>query len=583
MGSRMTTTDKKLIDRSFRSIMVIMMVTGIIAMIGSFIDSMVIGNYLGSQALAAFGYASPVYMMMAALGSILANGGKVLCSVYVGRNNNQAVRENFTVSCIATLITGIVISIVCITAATPIAQLLGAGGDLTAATANYIIGLGIGAVPILFMQVISNYICLDDAENLVFLSVLGMTAVNITLDILVACVWHSGLLGMALATSISYTFSVMIMALYFLRKNRLFVLEKPSHFGKELREICVTGFPNVVSKISISITNIFLNKILFSCGGVSAVSAFSVQSTIFLFVNSAFVGVSSGVSMFSGMYYGEKNKNALKKILETAFKYGIILSLSIGMISFFSAPWLAGWILKGDAATLELAAQSIRFLSISFPLETIILALTYYYLSVDRVMVSNLLCGIYRFVLNVFCAWIFSMIFGVNGVWFSYFAAGIFIFPVLLLLLLPYSKGKKGLDYFMGLSDDFESSQNKVLEVSMTDTMENVVTFVSQVRKFGRENGLTESKNLRICLGVEEMVGNIVCHGSKGKKPTYIDIRVVIKEEEISLSIRDNGIRFNPLLYTNRKEQYGLNLVQGISKKMDYNYIAGTNCVHILF
>ncbi len=578
----MITTNRKLIDRAFRSIMITMMITGIIAMIGSFIDSLIIGNFLGSKALAAFGYASPVYMIIAALGSILANGGKVLCSVYIGKNDTKAVRENFTVSCIATLVIGIVVTIVCLTAATPLALLLGAKGELTAATAAYIRGLGIGAVPILFMQVLSNYICLDDAEKLVFLSVLGMTVVNVTLDIFVALVWHNGLLGMALATSASYTVSVMIMAVYFRRKNRLFVLKKPSRFGKECGSIFATGFPNVVSKLSISFTNICLNKILFSCGGVSAVSAFSVQSTIFMFVNSAFAGLSSGVSMFSGIYYGEKNKNALKKLLAVALKYGFLLSFSIGAVTLLLAPQLAGWILKGDAATMSLAAQSIRFLSISFPLETVILSLTYYYLAVKRITISNILCAVYRFVLNVLCAWIFSMVFGINGVWFSYFAAGVFTLPVLLLLLLPYSKGSKGMEYLLALPRDFEEPEDQILEISMNDNMDHVIRFVSQVRDFCREKGLEEGKNLRICIAIEEMVGNIVKHGSKGKKANNIDIRILIGKDEIAITIRDNGIRFNPLLYSIREDQYGLQLVQGITKKMDYNYIAGTNCVHIL-
>lgn len=582
MGKSMITTNRKLIDQAFRSIMITMMITGIIAMIGSFIDSLIIGNFLGSKALAAFGYASPVYMIIAALGSILANGGKVLCSVYIGKNDTNAVRENFTVSCIATLIMGIVVTIVCLTAATPLALLLGAKGELTAATAAYIRGLGIGAVPILFMQVLSSYICLDDAEKLVFFSVLGMTVVNVTLDLFVALVWHNGLLGMALATSVSYTVAVMIMAVYFRRKNRLFVLKKPSHFAKECGSMFATGFPNVVSKLSISLTNICLNKILFSCGGVSAVSAFSVQSTIFMFVNSAFAGLSSGVSMFSGMYYGEKNKNALKSLLAVALKYGFLLSFSIGAVTLLLAPQLAGAILKGDAATMSLAARSIRLLSISFPLETVILSLTYYYLAVKRITISNILCVVYRFVLNVSCAWIFSMVFGINGVWLSYFAAGVFTLPVLLLLLLPFSRGMKGMEYLLALPRDFEEPKDQVLEISMNDTMDHVIRFVSQVREFCREKGLDEGKNLRICLAIEEMVGNIVKHGSKGKKANNIDIRILLGKEDIAITIRDNGIRFNPLLYSIRKDQYGLQLVQGITKKMDYNYIAGTNCVHIL-
>jgi len=77
-------TNAKLIKKSFRSLMTMMIFAGVVAMCGSFIDGVVIGNFLGADHMASFGYAAPVFMIIAAVAGIFANGGKALCSAYLG-------------------------------------------------------------------------------------------------------------------------------------------------------------------------------------------------------------------------------------------------------------------------------------------------------------------------------------------------------------------------------------------------------------------------------------------------------------------------------------------------------------------
>ncbi len=48
------------------------------------------------------------------------------------------------------------------------------------------------------------------------------------------------------------------------------------------------------------------------------------------------------------------------------------------------------------------------------------------------------------------------------------------------------------------------------------------------------------------------------------------------------LSLRDNGVKFNPLEYRNRDTQYGLAIIRGISEKIDYHYVASMNCLNVM-
>lgn len=66
----------KLISKSFNSMMIMMIFAGVVAMCGSVIDGVIIGNCLSADSMTAFGYASPVFIFLAAIGGVLSNGGK---------------------------------------------------------------------------------------------------------------------------------------------------------------------------------------------------------------------------------------------------------------------------------------------------------------------------------------------------------------------------------------------------------------------------------------------------------------------------------------------------------------------------
>lgn len=572
--------NSKLISKSFGTLMTTMMFAGVVATIGSFIDGVVVGNYMGQESMAAFGYASPMFMLMVSISGIFADGGKALCSKYIGEEKYDKVRRNYTLSCAVATIAGLTLMLLCVLAARPIAYLLGARGDLIQPTADYVRGLGIGAIPITLMQVVTSYTCLDNAEILCFMGALMMTLVNVALDVLVALVWQGGLFGMAMATSASYLAGLLVQLVYFRRKDRLLVLAKPELPLRELGRIVKTGIPSAVSRVCYCAASVLLNMMLFASMGSAAVSAFSVQSTMDMFTTAIFMGITSEVSIFAGIFYGERNRSSLKLTFLTACKYGMILGSIMGTALFFAAPWLAGVILKADPETLSLATTSLRYLSISLPSEILTLIPVYYYLSTEKVNLSIVVCILRDFVLIILPSLILEKLMGVNGIWMGLLVSCFLLYPSMLPLLRKYGGGSH-LERIMAIRKDFEPADQKVFEASITNDMDQVMQTVERMRAFCLQAGIDENRARRICLSIEEIVGNVVQHGFKRKGGNFIDIRFLASEEQCCLSIRDNGVKFNPLSYQNHKAQYGLRLIRGITRDMRYCYAAGMNNLNI--
>ena len=575
--------NNKLISRSFRSMMTLMIFAGVVAMCGSVIDGVIIGNCLSSDSMTAFGYASPVFIFLAAVGGVFSNGGKAQCAILTGKGLYEEARENFTRAFLLTIGFGVLIMVVCFTCARSIAVLFGASGTFISLTAEYIRGLAIGAVPIIMLQVMTGYLGLDGAEIFGFFGAVVMSAVNIFLDLMVGLVWHGGLFEMALSTSISYLAALLVQLPYFRHQNRLFHFVKLKIQVRKSLSLIAAGLPSAVSRVCYCSASVILNHLLTSCAGEMAVSACSVRNTYGNFVDAIFMGVVGTISIFSGMFYGERNKNALRASFKTACKNGMILALGCGAVIFLLAPSLADMILKADPATLSATASCLRFYAISLPSEVFAQILLYHYLSTGKSGLSNLICVLHNFVCIVLPAWIMGALIGLNGIWLSWFLSGILPLPVMYLFLKKY-KSETIWDLWAGINPDLEDTITGSYEVSISGNMDTVMEVTGQLRQFCNEQHLDTRKAFRICLAVEEIAGNIATHGFANKKGGhFIDLRLtLLKDGSGCLSLRDNGVKFNPLEYKNKDTQYGLSIIRGITEKIDYHYVASMNCLTMI-
>ena len=80
------------------------------------------------------------------------------------------------------------------------------------------------------------------------------------------------------------------------------------------------------------------------------------------------------------------------------------------------------------------------------------------------------------------------------------------------------------------------------------------------------------------------MAKNIVEHGFKDNKEHFIDIKIIVNNDNIILRLRDDGVAFNPLQYDNEghEEQYGIVVVRKLAKQIDYKNAIGMNNLTIV-
>ena len=152
---------------------------------------------------------------------LLAAGIQVACSRSLGRGSQKETNIGYSSAVAVAGFVSFAFLILVVLFRSPLATLLGAGteGSLFEQTRDYLLGFGLGAPGSLGALVFVPFLQMGGQSGLLVAAVLGMTVTDVALDILNVTVFHGGMFGMGLASSLSYYVAVIIGLFYFLSRR----------------------------------------------------------------------------------------------------------------------------------------------------------------------------------------------------------------------------------------------------------------------------------------------------------------------------------------------------------------------------
>ena len=139
----------------------------------------------------------------------------------------------------------------------------------------------------------------------------------------------------------------------------------------------------------------------------------------------------------------------------------------------------------------------------------------------------------------------------------------------------------------MLLEEDFGGNPKDRLELSIGNSMEEVMDVSSNIYKLGRNHNIDEKMLNEISLCIEEMAGNVVKHAFKPGEKKWFDVLVLDKPESVIIRMRDNGSVFDPLDYLNAaddsdgEERFGIKMIASLADRFDYSRNMGLNVLMI--
>ncbi|MBR3144381.1 MAG: ATP-binding protein [Clostridia bacterium] len=581
-----------MIKKVFRQMLVTQILSAMTVMICMLVDSIIIGRFLGVNAMAAYGLSNPVLLVFAAIGSMLSAGIQVVCGKSMGCGDREGTNRCFSAAVLLVTAISVIGLVLVFLFSSPLCVLLGAGkpgpdNEVFSLTKDYLRGFIIGAPAFLCSMIMVPFMQMSGNRTRLVVAVAAMTVFDIVFDLLNVKVFNGGTFGMGLASSLSYYIAFFIGGAYFVKKKCMFRFSikgvKKAVFGSILRN----GIPTLVNQISLVFLVFLFNKLLLLIrdGGNTAVASYSVISTIGNICYCFGAGIGSVALTLAALFHSDEDRKNLQTVVKTMSHYAILLSSVVTVTVFVLAPFLVDLFLKGNVEARSMAVLGVRLFVLSLIPCSFNTSLKNYYQGTNRVGFSEIISALQSFVFVAIGALILSPVLGTTGIWLSWvFGESI---TLLFISIIVWKKNKKislSANAYALIPNDFGAKPEDCLDLTVR-SVEEAVAAAEKAEEFCKNHNETERNSKFISLCIEEMANNIVDHGFKKDKRTdhVIEIRLIFKEDKRLIRIRDNCVNFDPVAYMDLHKNddptvhIGIRLVMKMVKEANYVCSLGLN------
>ena len=571
------TNKSDIVSNVFKSMLAVQIMTMLTGIVGSVVDGMVTGKYLGENAMAAFGFTATVSLAVAIVGGIMSTGTSVVCGKSLGEGRLESTRHSFHTCFSAALIVSVVFAIIIILLAVPAAKLMGAQGELVTLAADYIRGYGIACPGIILVAFLMPVMQMDGEMNRLMLAVAVMTVGDIVADLLNVLVFHGGMFGMALATAVSYYLALLCLVPHFRKKNVIFNRPSFVYDGKIIGAMCKNGMPTAVSQLGRMLLTFILNRYLMQLGGGTAVSAHAVIMSAGNLCLVPGTALASSTQVISGVLTGEEDRAGITRMIRTAMRYNITLNGTCMLFFLALARPIVGMFYKGGSSAIDMTVMGFRFYVLCMIFFAINLVFRSYCQGSGQTKKAYVITICDCFIGPLLMALLLGSLFGVPAVWLCYVLGDGLTAVVMLMLFRMSNKDQHGIDALIPFSKSFGKGIEATYEYCLSENEpDKVVEISKEIGSFCADQGADRWTAYLMGLAAEEAVGNVTEHGFSDGKPHNLEVRAIKKDTEWILRVRDDCRLFDPQKYM---EQYtdddpsaniGLKLLREIASDMTY-------------
>lgn len=303
------------------------------------VDSVVVGNYIGAQALAAVGSSAPVINLLVSFFMGLAVGAGVIISRYFGARKKEELHIAVHTSLALTFAAGLVMTLIGVLISPYVLQWVGTPSDVMESSVLYLRIYFLGILSVMVYNMGSGILrAVGDSRNpLYFLIVSSVT--NIILDMLFVIVFHMGIAGVGWATLIAQTISAVLTMLMLMRtKEEYQVKLKHIRFHKHmLYEIVRLGLPSGLQNAIVSFSNVIVQSninafgslAMAGCGSYTKIDGFAILPVM---------SYSMALTTFTGQNMGAKKYDRVKQGAKTGILMSVITIVCISALLLILGP-----------------------------------------------------------------------------------------------------------------------------------------------------------------------------------------------------------------------------------------------------
>ena len=383
-------------------------------------DGLFLSNFAGKESFAAVGFITPYLMMFNAVGFLFGTGGSALIAKLLGEQRQRDANETFSTLLLASVITGILLSLVGQLFLRPAAVLQGAEGVLLENSLTY--GrLYLLGTPLCLVQFEFQALYPASGKGKLGLKsavISGLT--NIVLDALFLAVFCWGIRGAAAATAISQWIGGLIPVFFYSRENDSQLRLVRGRFrGRELVQICTNGASEMVNNISISVVSLFYNLQLISYAGSDGIAAYGIMTYVSFLFTAVFWGYISGVAPIISFHYGAENHSELRSLLRKSLVLVFGCSCIMFLLSQLLARPISAVYAGYDRELMQMSIHGFRLFAGNFLFAGLSIFLSSFFTALNNGLLSAILSFTRVFLFQIPAVLLLPRVLDLDGIWLS--------------------------------------------------------------------------------------------------------------------------------------------------------------------
>lgn len=327
------------------------------------VDSIIVGQFVGANALGAVGATGSSSFLLFSICNGLSIGIGILIAQYFGANNTENVKKSIANAIYVVVVSGVVMSVVGVIVARPVLELLKTPPAIIEDSVTYMRIACAGTIAVIGYNAMASILrALGDSKTpLIFLVI--ASGINVVLDLVFIICFHMGVAGAAIATIISQAISTIGCIIFAVTRNPYFKLEK-EHLKVDSKII--------IKSIKIGIPVAFQNSLIaFSCivlqgvvntFGETIVTVYTTTNRIEQLVQQPYNSLGAAVSTFTGQNMGGDKVDRVKR----GYRISIGIVVIISAVMFVFMQLFGGNIISlftGEEEIVRLGSKALKITS----------------------------------------------------------------------------------------------------------------------------------------------------------------------------------------------------------------------------
>jgi putative MATE family efflux protein len=294
---------------------------------------------LGSDALAAIGFMTPVFFIVMGLGTGIGAGATSAIARRIGASDRNGANNCAVHALLISLILSVIVTLPLVIFAEPIALLFGAG-ETAGLAAAYGQVLFAGSFFILFVNIAYGILRAEGDARRTMHAMVAASLLNIVLDPILIYGLGLGIAGAAWGTVISLAAATIVLCYWFFIKKDTYVCFSRQVFIPDrsvVSDILYVGIPASVEYLLMSALNIILNLILVMVATTDAVAVYSTGFRVVSFGIVPIVAIGTSVVSVVGAAYGARQYEKIRVAHTFSIIFGLAIALGISILTWIFA------------------------------------------------------------------------------------------------------------------------------------------------------------------------------------------------------------------------------------------------------